>query len=255
MTHRIPDGTEVYWDGAHYDLHSGTASPDDLPFYLAEARKAGDPVLELACGTGRLTIPLAKKGVDIVGVDVAGPMLDRARAKAAAEGVGVRFVRADVRKLALKRKFRLIFIAFNSMQHLHDRVSLERFLSGVRGHLAPGGRFILNVFNPDPRILVRDTEELIPIGYYKDPAAGKDILVNERYSYDRASQIARITWHYKAGRRAAGARRLNMRCFFPQELDALLHYNDFKIVKKFGEFDRSPFKSDSPRQIVICRKA
>jgi SAM-dependent methyltransferase len=253
MKHKIPDGTEVYWDGAHYDVDTA-ALPGDFPFYLAEAKKARGPVLELACGTGRLTIPLAKAGIDIMGLDVAGPMLAQARIKAEAEKVKVKFVRSDARNIGLNRQFKLIFIAFNSMQHLHDRVSLERFFAGIRRHLASGGRFILNVFNPDPRYLARDTEELIPIGCYKDPHTGADILVNEQYSYDRAAQTSRITWHYKAGRRAAGSRRLNMRCFYPAELDALLHYNGFKIVKKYGDYDRSPFTGDSQKQIVICRK-
>ncbi len=244
----------MYWDGLHYDLYNGVL-PEDLPFYLSEAKKAGGPVLELACGTGRLTIPLAKAGVDITGLDVAGPMLARARAKAASEGVKIKLVRSDVRKISLNGKFKLIFIAFNSMQHLHDRASLELFFSGIRKRLAPGGRFILDVFNPDPRCLVRDTEELLPVSYYKDPRTGGDILVNERYSYDRAAQTSRITWHYKAGRRSAGCRKLNMRCFYPAELEALLHYNGFKIVRKYGGFDRTPFTGASQKQIVICRIA
>lgn len=254
MKHKIPDGTEVYWDGLHYDLYNGEA-PGDLPFYLAEAEKTDGPVLELACGTGRLTIPLAKAGADIIGLDVASPMLEQARAKAAAEGAKIKFVRADIRKIGLKGRFGLIFIAFNSMQHLHDRASLERFFSGVRRRLAPGGRFVFDVFNPDPRCLVRDEEELLPVSCYKDPRTGTDMLVNERYSYDRAAQISRITWHYTAGRRAAGSRKLNMRCFYPAELDALLHYNGFKIMKKYGAFDRSPFTGDSQKQIIICRPA
>jgi len=253
--HKIPDGTEIYWDGRHYDLDHAGLKPEDCPFYLAEAEKARGPVLELACGTGRLTIPLAKAGIDIPGVDVAGPMLVLARVKAAEAGVKIKFVRADMRKLRLNRRFRLIFIAFNSMQHLHDRVSLEKFFAGVKRHLAPGGRFIFDVFNPDPRYLVRDTEELLPVGHYKDPRTGAYILVNERYSYDRASQTSRITWFYRTGRRLTAARRLNMRCFYPAELDALLHYNGLRIIEKYGNFSRRPFASGLQKQILVCRKA
>jgi 2-polyprenyl-3-methyl-5-hydroxy-6-metoxy-1,4-benzoquinol methylase len=79
MASRIADGSEVYWDGRHYDAFNQPYQ-DDLKFYLAEARKARGPVLELACGTGRLTIPLRKKGVDITGLDLAAPMLEVARA-------------------------------------------------------------------------------------------------------------------------------------------------------------------------------
>ena len=82
-------------------------------------------------------------------------------------------------------------------------VSLERFFAGVRKLLAPGGRFILDVFNPDPRCLVREGDELLPVSCYKDPGTGNGILVNEQYSYDRKAQVSRIIWHYKPGRRAS----------------------------------------------------
>ena len=187
--HKIPDGSEVYWDGCHYDADNISVQ-SDLPFYLKEAQKAKGPVLELACGTGRLTIPIAHSGVDITGVDISLPMLSKAREKSVKDGLNAVFIKADIRSFAVKKKFKLIFIPFNSMQHLHDRVSLERFFNRVRAHLAPGGRFILDVFNPNPHYLVRDADELIPISHYKDPVTGRDILVNESYSYDRAAQAA-----------------------------------------------------------------
>ena len=249
--HKIPDGSEVYWDGLHYDADNASY-PADIPFYVKAAKKAGGPVLELACGTGRLTLPIARSGVDITGVDISRPMLSRAREKAAKIGTSAVFVKADIRSFRLKKKFKLIFIPFNSMQHLHDRVSLERFFSRVKAHLSPGGRFILDVFNPNPHYLVRDADELIPISHYKDPVSGRDILVNESYSYDRAVQAARPVWHYKRGRRDIGAKKLNMRCFFPLELEMLLHYNGFAIIAKYGDFDRSSFHSDSPKQILVC---
>ena len=252
--HKIPDGSEVYWDGQHYDADN-TSIQADIPFYVKEAKKAAGLVLELACGTGRLTIPISRSGVDITGVDISRPMLSRAREKAAEAGVGAVFIRADIRSFALKKKFSLVFIPFNSMQHLHDRVSLERFFSRVRAHLAPGGRFILDVFNPDPHYLVRDADELVPISCYKDPATGRDILVNESYSYDRAAQAARPVWHYKRGRCNMGVKKLNMRCFFPLELEMLLHYNGFAIKARYGDFDRSAFRSGSPKQILVCSAA
>jgi len=249
--HKIPDGSEVYWDGRHYDADNASVRAD-IPFYVSAAKKAGGPVLELACGTGRLTIPAALSGADVTGVDISRPMLERAREKAAAAGAKAVFVRADIRSFALKKRFKLVFIPFNSMQHLHDLRSLERFFGRVRAHLAQSGRFILDVFNPNPGYLARDREELIPIGCYKDPLTGGGMLVNEQYFYDRASQTARVRWHYKRGRSGAGAKKLNLRCFFPLELEALLHYNGFRIAAKYGDFDRSPFRSDSPKQIIVC---
>ncbi|OGS11126.1 MAG: hypothetical protein A2234_00490 [Elusimicrobia bacterium RIFOXYA2_FULL_58_8] len=244
----------VYWDGSHYDAFN-TPYQDDLPFYLAEARKARGPVLELACGTGRLTIPLKRAGVDITGLDLAAPMLRRARAKAAAAGVRVDFIRADARRFRLGRRFGLIFIPFNSMQHMASRADIEGIFGSVAAHLAPGGRFIFDVFNPDPRYLVRDTAELLPVAYYPDPAGGGKVLVNEQYSYDRAAQISRIIWHYRREKDGKTVkRRLNLRCFYPAELEALTHYNGFETIARWGGFDRSPFTGASARQVMILKK-
>ena len=160
--YKIPDGSEVYGDAVLYDAEE-KQSQNDLPFYLAAARYARGPVLELACGTGRLTLALARAGIDITGLDISAPMLALAGKKAAKEGLKAGLFRGDVRSFRLKRKFKLIFIPFNSMQHLAGRADLERFFASVRAHLAPGGRFILDVFNPHPGYLVRDVEELLPV--------------------------------------------------------------------------------------------
>ena len=250
---KTADGSEIYWAGDHYDAFNAPYQ-DDTAFYLAEAKIARGPVLELACGTGRLTIPLKKAGVDITGLDYAGPMLARARAKAAAAGVKMDFRRGDARKFSLDRKFKLIFIAFNSIQHLGRREELEGLFRSVRAHLAPGGRFIFDVFSPDPIYLTRDPEELLPVAYYEDPAGGGKILVNETYSYDRAAQVSRRVWHYRSERTGKTVKKsLNLRCFFPQELLALVHYNGFRVTQRCGDFKGAPFTGKSTKQVLVCR--
>ncbi|MHB0995110.1 MAG: class I SAM-dependent methyltransferase [Elusimicrobiales bacterium] len=250
---RIADGSEVYWDALQYDAFNTPYAPD-LGFYRAEARKARGPVLELACGTGRLTLPIKKAGADITGLDVAAPMLALARRKAAAAGLDVDFVRGDARKFRLGRRFKLIFMAFNSLQHLGRREDLEGLFSSVKRHLAPGGRFIFDVFSPDPRYLTRDPDELLPVAYYDDPAGPGKILVNERYRYDKAAQTSRIDWCYRRERDGKTVKkRLNLRCFFPEELLALAHYNGFKVLRRFGDFRRRPFGPASRVQLLVCR--
>ena len=248
---KIADGSEVYWDGRQYDAFN-VPYKDDFKFYLAQALKARGPVLELACGTGRLTIPLKQKGINITGLDLAAPMLEQARAKAGAAGLEVPFIHGDARKFSLKKRFNLIFIAFNSMQHLARREDLEGLFACVLQHLAPGGRFILDVFNPEPRMFVRDPEELLPVAYYKDPAGTGKMLVNEQYLYDKASQVSRITWHYRRENDGKTLKKsLNLRCFFPEELLALLHYNGFRVLNRYGDFKRGPFTSASVKQVLV----
>ncbi len=249
---KTADGSEVYWDGDHYDAFNQPYE-DDLAFYLAEAKRARGPVLELACGTGRLTIPLKKKGVDITGLDYAAPMLERARAKAAASGVKIDFKSGDARKFSLGRKFKLVFIAFNSMQHFGRREELEGFFRSVKAHLVPGGRFVFDVFSPDPRYLTRDPEEMLPVAYYDAPAGGGKVLVNETYSYDKTAQVSRIVWHYRSEKTGKTVKKsLNLRCFFPEELQALLHYNGFRVLRRYGNFKRKPFGESSMKQVVVC---
>lgn len=250
---RIADGSEVYWDALQYDAFNTPYLPD-LAFYRAEALKARGPVLELACGTGRLTLPLKKAGADITGLDVAAPMVALARRKAAAAGLDIPFLKGDARRFDLGRKFKLVFMAFNSLQHLGRREDLEGLFSSVRRHLAPGGRFIFDVFNPDPRYLTRDPGELLPVAYYDDPAGSGKILVNERYRYDKAAQASRIDWYYRREKDGKTVKkRLNLRCFFPEELLALLHYNGFAVVQRYGDFKRRAFSSAARVQLLVCR--
>ena len=254
MASKRKEDPGIYWDGLHYDAFN-TPAQDDFKFYLAQAKKARGPVLELACGTGRLTIPLKKEGIAITGLDLAAPMLERAGIKAAEAGVKIPFLRGDASKFSLGQKFNLIFMAFHSMQHLSRRGEIEGLFASVSRHLAPGGRFVFDVFNPNPHCLVRDPEEMLPVAYYHDPAGHNKILVNETYSYDKAAQVSRIIWHYRSEKTGKTVKkRLNLRCFYPEELLALAHYNGFRVAARYGDFRGRPFSGASLEQILVLNK-
>lgn len=138
------------------------------------------------------------------------------------------------------------------MQHLGRLEEIEGLFASVSRHLAPGGLFIFDVFNPNPLCLVRDTEEMLPVAYYQDPSGKGKILVNETYSYDKAGQVSRITWHYRSEKTGKTVKKsLNLRCFYPQELLALVRYNGFRVLARYGDFARRPFSGESGEQVLV----
>jgi SAM-dependent methyltransferase len=244
----------LYDDGRHYDLQQ-EGFTTDIPFYADQVAEHGDPVLELACGTGRLAIPLAARGWRVTGLDISAPMLQRAREKAREQGVEVRWIEGDCRDFDLGERFGCIILAFNALSHLHELEEIDGCFSCVRRHLLPRGRFILVTFNPRLEILLRDPDERFPVCEYPDPDGRGRVVVTESNRYDRATQVNRIRWHYAVGGVEESVRELNMRIFFPQELDALLKHNGLVITAKYGDVDGSPFSSDSPQQLVVCARA
>lgn len=237
-------------DGIFYDAQNTFAH--DLPFYRKWCKKANGPVLELCCGTGRLTIPLSRAGVDITGLDIEPAMFNYAKAKRNKHRLDIEFIKGDMRRFGLGRKFKLIFIPFNSIQNTYALNDIEDIFARVKEHLTWDGIFILDIFNPSIRILASSGAP--PKTSFKFTLAdGRKVVIKEKCVYDAAAQVNRVTWQYFINGKSTPAQQLDMRCFYPQEMDALLKYNGFKVVKKFGGFDETPFISSSPKQIYILR--
>jgi SAM-dependent methyltransferase len=252
MSH--PEPIPLYRDGRHYDELVRGLPLGDVPFYVEEAKRASGAVLDLACGTGRVTIPVAQSGVEIIGLDQSPSMLEHARAKAAEAGVKIEWIEADCRRFSLGRKFALIFMAFNSMQHLHDHASLAALFARVQEHLAPGGRFIFEVFNPSLAILTRDYSHRYVDRQYEDPYGRGTVTLEMTAAYDDAAQVNRMKWYFSLpDEKDFRVEQLDVRCFFPQELDSIVRSNGFEIEAKFGNFERKPFASGDLRQIAICK--
>ncbi|MDQ4120343.1 MAG: class I SAM-dependent methyltransferase [Acidobacteriota bacterium] len=248
----MSDEQTLYEDSLFYDLvHGEFATPKTLAFYEDKIARFGQPVLELASGTGAYVIPLAEKGISVVGVDISDEMLSRAKEKAAVRNIAIDLRKGDIRDFELNQKFPLILLLGNSLQHLLTREDVEKCFAAVKRHLTPNGRFIVEVFNPSLKILSRKPDENDLDSEY-ETEEGRMTLTG-RVNYDAATQINHITWIYQNLRTGKSKQfSFTMRQFFPQELDALLHYNNFQIEKKFGDRDGSPFESNSPRQIVVA---
>lgn len=238
-----------YLNAEMYDKYYGAYArfPD---WFLSEI--AGGRVLELACGTGRVAIPLAEAGFEVTGVDFSEPMLSLARRKARDRGVDVEWVLGDMRELSIDRDYSAVLLLSNALWHLHDSSDFEACMDVVRRHLSPQGTFYLDVFVPGLDFLTRDPARRYPAFAYFDDS-GELQTVTQAYRYEQDTQIAR-TVHYR-GKTDEVVGGLNLRMYFPRELDALLAYNGLEVVEKLGSWKREQFGPTSQHQLYRCRRA
>ena len=242
-----------YLDARHYDAKIKSRNLfGDIPFYLNKVKEYGEPVLELACGTGRVTIPIAEKGISTTGLDLLNTMLKEAKRKSKETDVKVEWIEGDMTDFNLGKKFNLILMPGCAFHGLLDLESVEKCLTCVKNHLEPNAGFIFDAFNPNLNILVRNPSETYPNAKYQDPDGRGLVIVTESTKYDKASQIMDTTLSYSIAEKTISS-ELKLRIFFPKELDSILKYNGFKINAKYGYFDQSPFTSDSRIQIFICQ--
>jgi len=247
------DAEGLLYDGRHYDLVYNDFL-DDIPFYSRQVKKYGEPVLELACGTGRITIPLAEQGIQITGLDINDSMLAQAKKKATEKGLSIEWIKSDCRDFNLNQKFNLIFIPFNTLALLYDQRSIEPCFACVRRHLTDQGRFIVDIFNPALNVLIRDPSKRYPVREYIDPDGRGKVVITENNVYEADTQINRVKCYFRfADQTEEIVQDLTMRIYYPQELDMLFHYNGFAIDAKYGNYDETPFVSSSPKQLVVSR--
>ena len=235
------------YDGMNNDL-------TDLKFYKKWLPKKKEArILELCCGTGRLTLPIAKDGYKISGVDITSSMLDQANAKALEAGLTIDFIKADIRTLDLPEKYDLIFIPFNSIHHLYQNDDLFQVFNVVKSHLKENGLFLLDCYNPNIQYIIEGEKEQKEIAEYitKD---GRKILIKQKMHYENKTQINRIEWHYFINNKFDSIQNLDMRLYFPQELNSYLEHNGFKIIHKFGNFKEEEFNNSSEKQIFVCKQ-
>ena len=248
-----PDNPAEYADPEIYDLENREFETDGL-FFLDFAKRLNGPVLELGCGTGRVTIPLAQHGVEITGLDAVPAMIERAKRKAGA--LPVRWIVADARAFRLDRSFRLVFETGSVFQHMLTRPDQEAFLGRVREHLENDGIFIAALMFPHPDRLAAEEAEKEWFAY--ENAAGQRVRVSGTEQYDPVRQVmletAHRRWVDERGREILRTAPLSLRYVFPREMEALLHYNGFTVLEQFGDWDSGPLTSASRNMIFVCRR-
>ena len=254
----------AFYDAAVYDARV-VAPPGDVDFYAGLAAKShadGHPVLELACGTGRVAIPVARHGIRVVGLDASTEMLALAREKSAGMGT-VRWVDGDMRNFELPERFGLAFIPFRSFQHL---LTIEDQLSCLRcigRHLVPCGLLAVNIFNPD----------IVVMGQWLGAKLGGLQRRRDDYRHPRTGRIAK-GWETRIYRTAQQEvestfldeelddegvvvsrvyRDLRLRYTFRFEMEHLLVRAGFEVEALYGDFFGGEFRDTSPEMVWLAR--
>jgi SAM-dependent methyltransferase len=251
---------ESFEDAALYDFEYRRRRAD-VNFYrrLAfERRDLGDgPILDLACGTGRLMLPLLRDGNVVVGVDRSRAMLARAARRLSrlspARRSRAMLLRADIRSFALRGRFRLAISAFHSLQHLVDDGDLLACFRAVRRALLPDGWFAFDLLPPDAAWIARDPERRWARTRFRHPTTGQQLVYTTNHRYDPVRRALHIRLYYQPvdaqGRRRGPERvhRLCQRQLDPDEVSRLLGRAGLKVIARFGAFDGSPLQENSDR--------
>jgi SAM-dependent methyltransferase len=239
---------------ALYDLQFD-AREEDVDWARRLAARTGGPILELACGSGRIAVPLASDGRRVVGLDASAAMLARARDRAARAGVDARFVEGDMRDFSLDETFALILIPFSSFLHLAPG---DRFacLARVREHLSAQGRFAFDVFQPDPEKIAARDGGLIEEASFDDPETGERIT---RFSSGVATvDRTTFTWRFDCIGADHVVRRyervVTLHFLYRRELELMLEAAGFALEELHGDYDGSPADERSPRLLAVARR-
>jgi SAM-dependent methyltransferase len=255
------------WDDPDlYELENADDPAFDVGFWESVVRSvAPRRILELACGTGRLTLPLARLGVaeELVGVDTSEPFLARLRARVDAVSLPTRIevVHGDMREPPVDGGFDLIAIPFNSLAYLTSRDDRLACLRAVRSLLAPGGRFAFDLVAPRYDFLAEAVLPCPPVRVDADHPA-RDLGVTRFLrsytdAYDPSTQTLRSTNRYEIfyedGRVEHRIADLDWHIYFPDELELLLAACGLVVDERYGDYARGPWTAASRRYLWLAR--
>lgn len=236
----------------------------DVRFFVEAATAAGSPVLEVGCGTGRVLIPTARAGVDIVGLDLSPHMLAicRQRLQAEPESVRgrVRLVEADMRNFDLGSRFTLATIPFRPFQHLITVEDQLSCLASIRRHLVDDGMLILDLFNPSLDFLVNRPvgEELDEEPTFVTPDGRTVVRRHKTVAIDRFQQVGHYELVYYVthpdGRQERLVQAFPMRYLFRFEAEHLLARAGFTLEHVYADFDKNPYGSSYPGELLMVAR-
>jgi SAM-dependent methyltransferase len=245
---------DLIFDGVIHDSQFAYLfQQPDIAFWRELAAAHGPRVLELACGTGRITIPLFEAGIAIDGLDFSESMLRVARQRAAARQLPMRFFSGDIRAIQLEDRYDCLFLPSGTLSHLLSLADLEAFLAGARAALNPGGVLALDVHNPTNAWLTPWPLDPAPRrSEFANYETGEPVQVTTTRTYRPDTQIFTYANTYAWADGSTSDDAIVLKAYYPAELRALLHYNGFAVERIYGDY-AGELAPDSRKYIVLAR--
>ncbi|HET6624059.1 MAG TPA: class I SAM-dependent methyltransferase [Gaiellaceae bacterium] len=224
-----------------YDPWSRSVT-EDIAFYVEQALASGGPVVELAVGTGRIAVPIARAGVAVIGVDSSPEMLSEARAAAAAAGVSqlLDLRLGDLREPRVDERVPLAICPFRSLLHMETESEKLRALRAARELLERGGRFVFDVFAPSPE----DIQETHDRWLEREPG------IFERAVWDEGSRTLSLSVRSDGGAETT----FGLHWLSAAEWLRLLDEAGLEVDELYGWFDLRPYEEEED-MVFVCRRA
>lgn len=239
-------GPSAYGDhiAAVYDEWTSEMDPAAAVDLLANLAPEGGRALELGIGTGRVALPLARRGLEVHGIDASSKMLDRLRAKPGAEHLVVHV--GNFADVEVPHVFDLVYIPYSTLFALPSQTEQLRCLCNVVAHLLPGGHFVLDAFVPEPERFTRSQS----VSFVQMTARGPRIDVARHDPVDQRIE----SMHLVLGPQGTDSYPVHLRYAWPAELDALALAAGLEAVSRYGGYDGAPFTAESGLHVSIYRR-
>ena len=245
-----------------YDLEHPAARGAELRFWHGLIGEHGGSALELAAGSGRIAIGLARKGHRVTGLELSEGMLERARSRTArlrpevAERLA--WVQADMTDFDLGERFGLVFVAYNSFWLLRTEALQQKCLECAARHVAPGGALALDLFPPLPDDYLGEEgiTQYVAMAY-----KGQALVRVKDYTWNPRTHLGHSDVRYYGEKRTSSPRRLlaqfryALRLAPPERVRALLTKSGLELAETYGTYEKGPLEPTSPRAIYVCRVA
>ena len=231
----------------------------DVPYWVETAKAAAGPVLEIACGTGRVLLPIRKAGVDIDGIDQSPEMIGRLKDKAAAAGLAVRAEVADMRDFETGRRYNLIFCGFNGFAHCETTADQLACLRASLRALAPGGALVIHMSYPGPAYWLEPEGKAVLEHEVVLSCGGKLQMWDNRTKDivgQRQDSVVEI-WEIDAAERPKAVHKFStaQRWVYRFELELLFAAAGFVRWEFLGGFDGRPLRAPDDQMIAWAFKA